>query len=179
MTQKVYVVGLGPGGIEQMTQRAKAALASCDVIAGYHVYIDLIKEDFADKEFLTTGMRKEVDRCKLAIEEALKGKTVAMISSGDAGVYGMAGIMYQVAATHPELEIEVIPGITAACSGAAVLGAPLISDFCLISLSDLLTPWEKLKNVWIALRKPISVFAYIIRPASNAMIICRRPVISC
>ena len=140
MTQKVYVVGLGPGGIEQMTQRAKAALASCDVIAGYHVYIDLIKEDFADKEFLTTGMRKEVDRCKLAIEEALKGKTVAMISSGDAGVYGMAGIMYQVAAEHPELEIEVVPGITAACSGAAVLGAPLISDFCLISLSDLLTP---------------------------------------
>ena len=96
MTQKVYVVGLGPGGIEQMTQRAKAALESCDVIAGYHVYIDLIKNDFTGKEFLTTGMRKEVDRCKLAIEEALKGKTVAMISSGDAGVYGMAGIMYQV-----------------------------------------------------------------------------------
>ncbi len=87
MTQKVYVVGLGPGGIEQMTQRAKAALESCDVIAGYHVYIDLIKNDFTGKEFLTTGMRKEVDRCKLAIEEALKGKTVAMISSGDAGVY--------------------------------------------------------------------------------------------
>ena len=124
MTQKVYVVGLGPGGIEQMTQRAKAALESCDVIAGYHVYIDLIKNDFAGKEFLTTGMRKEVDRCRLAIEEALKGKTVAMISSGDAGVYGMAGIMYQVAAEHPELEIEVVPGITAACSGAAVLGAP-------------------------------------------------------
>ena len=146
MTQKVYVVGLGPGGIEQMTQRAKAALESCDVIAGYHVYIDLIKNDFTGKEFLTTGMRKEVDRCKLAIEEALKGKTVAMISSGDAGVYGMAGIMYQVAAEHPELEIEVVPGITAACSGAAVLGAPLISDFCLISLSDLLTPWEKIEK---------------------------------
>ena len=146
MTQKVYVVGLGPGGIEQMTQRAKAALESCDVIAGYHVYIDLIKNDFTGKEFFTTGMRKEVDRCKLAIEEALKGKTVAMISSGDAGVYGMAGIMYQVAAEHPELEIEVVPGITAACSGAAVLGAPLISDFCLISLSDLLTPWEKIEK---------------------------------
>lgn len=146
MTQKVYVIGLGPGGIEQMTQRAKAALESCDVIAGYHVYIDLIKNDFTGKEFLTTGMRKEVDRCKLAIEEALKGKTVAMISSGDAGVYGMAGIMYQVAAEHPELEIEVVPGITAACSGAAVLGAPLISDFCLISLSDLLTPWEKIEK---------------------------------
>lgn len=110
MTQKVYVVGLGPGGIEQMTQRAKAALASCDVIAGYHVYIDLIKEDFADKEFLTTGMRKEVDRCKLAIEEALKGKTVAMISSGDAGVYGMAGIMYSSSSrTFQNWKLKLFP----------------------------------------------------------------------
>lgn len=143
---KLYVVGLGPGGVEQMTKRAYNALQSCDVIAGYHVYVNLIKDDFKDKEFLSTGMRKEVDRCKLALEEALKGKTVAMISSGDAGVYGMAGIMFQVAAGHPEVDIEVVPGITAACSGAAVLGAPLISDFCLISLSDLLTPWEKIEK---------------------------------
>ena len=146
MAKKVYVVGLGPGGVEQMTKRAQETLAACDVIAGYNVYIDLIKEDYQDKEFLSTGMRKEVERCKLAIEEALKGKTVAMVSSGDAGVYGMAGIMYQIAAEYPELEVEVIPGITAACSGAAVLGAPLISDFTLISLSDLLTPWEKIEN---------------------------------
>ena len=146
MSKKVYVVGLGPGGGEQMTKRAHETLAACDVIAGYNVYIDLIKEDYKDKEFLSTGMRKEVERCKLAIEEALKGKTVAMVSSGDAGVYGMAGIMYQIAAEFPELEVEVIPGITAACSGAAVLGAPLISDFTLISLSDLLTPWEKIEK---------------------------------
>ncbi len=146
MTKKVYVVGLGPGGVEQMTKRAQETLAVCDVIAGYNVYIDLIKEDYRDKEFLSTGMRKEVERCKLAIEEALKGKTVAMISSGDAGVYGMAGIMYQIASDYPELEVEVVPGITAACSGAAVLGAPLISDFTLISLSDLLTPWEKIEK---------------------------------
>ena len=146
MTKKVYVVGLGPGGVEQMTRRAQETLAACDVIAGYNVYIDLIKDDYKDKEFLSTGMRKEVERCKLAIEEALKGKTVAMVSSGDAGVYGMAGIMYQIAAEFPELEVEVIPGITAACSGAAVLGAPLISDFTLISLSDLLTPWEKIEK---------------------------------
>lgn len=146
MSKKVYVVGLGPGGVEQMTKRAHETLAACDVIAGYNVYIDLIKEDYKDKEFLSTGMRKEVERCKLAIEEALKGKTVAMVSSGDAGVYGMAGIMYQIAAEFPELEVEVIPGITAACSGAAVLGAPLISDFTLISLSDLLTPWEKIEK---------------------------------
>ena len=146
MSNKVYVVGLGPGGIEQMTKRAQETLAACDVIAGYNVYIDLIKDDYKDKEFLSTGMRKEVERCKLAIEEALKGKIVAMISSGDAGVYGMAGIMYQIAAEYPELEVEVVPGITAACSGAAVLGAPLISDFTLISLSDLLTPWEKIEK---------------------------------
>ena len=146
MTKKVYVVGLGPGGVEQMTRRAQETLASCDVIAGYNVYIDLIKDDYKDKEFLSTGMRKEVERCKLAIEEALKGKTFAMVSSGDAGVYGMAGIMYQIAAEYPELDVEVVPGITAACSGAAVLGAPLISDFTLISLSDLLTPWEKIEK---------------------------------
>ena len=146
MAKKVYVVGLGPGGVEQMTRRAQETLAACDVIAGYNVYIDLIKDDYKDKEFLSTGMRKEVERCKLAIEEALKGKTVAMVSSGDAGVYGMAGIMYQIAAEYPELDVEVVPGITAACSGAAVLGAPLISDFTLISLSDLLTPWEKIEK---------------------------------
>lgn len=143
---KVYVVGLGPGGVEQMTRRAYNALLTCDVIAGYHVYVKLIQEDFPEKTFLSTGMRKEVDRCRLALEEALKGKTVAMISSGDAGVYGMAGIMCQVAKDYPEVAIEVIPGITAACSGAAILGAPLISDFCLISLSDLLTPWEKIEK---------------------------------
>ena len=141
---KLYVVGLGPGGVEQMTKRAYDALQACDVITGYHVYVNLIKDDFPDKKFLVNGMRKEVDRCKMALEEVLKGQNVAMISSGDVGVYGMAGIMLQVAADHPELDIEVIPGVTAACSGAAVIGAPLISDFCLISLSDLLTPWEKI-----------------------------------
>ncbi len=146
MEMKVFVVGLGPGGIEQMTERAIQVLKSCDVIAGYNVYIELIKDAFPGKEFLSNGMRKEVDRCQLALQEALKGKRVAMVSSGDAGVYGMAGIMYEVAAAHPQVQIEVVPGITAACSGAAVLGAPLISDFCLISLSDLLTPIEKIKK---------------------------------
>jgi precorrin-3B C17-methyltransferase len=146
MSAKIYVVGLGPGGVEQMTARAIKALKECDVIAGYNVYIELIKDDFLGKKFLSNGMRKEVDRCQLVLAEALKGQTVAIVSSGDAGVYGMAGIMHEVAADHPEIPIEVIPGITAACSGAAVLGAPLISDFCLISLSDLLTPIEKIQK---------------------------------
>ena len=144
--KKIYVVGIGPGEYEQMTMRAANALKSCDTIVGYTVYIDLVKEHFADKEFLTTPMKKEVDRCVLAFEEAKKGKTVAMICSGDAGVYGMSGLMYEVGVNYPDIEVEVIPGVTAATGGAAVLGAPLIHDFCLISLSDLLTPWEKIEK---------------------------------
>ena len=143
---KIYVVGIGPGEYEQMTMRAANALSSCDTIVGYTVYVDLVKAHFADKEFLTTPMRKEVDRCVLAFEEAKKGKTVAMICSGDAGVYGMSGLMLQIGVDYPEVEVEVIPGVTAATGGAAVLGAPLIHDFALISLSDLLTPWEKIEK---------------------------------
>lgn len=143
---KIYVVGIGPGEYEQMTMRAANALSSCDTIVGYTVYVDLVKEHFAGKEFLTTPMRKEVDRCILAFEEARKGKTVAMICSGDAGVYGMSGLMLEIGVDYPEVEVEVIPGVTAATGGAAVLGAPLIHDFALISLSDLLTPWEKIEK---------------------------------
>lgn len=94
---------------------------------------------------MTTPMKKEVDRCVMAFEEAKKGKVVSMICSGDAGVYGMSGLMYEVGVNYPEVELEIIPGVTAATGGAALLGAPLIHDFCLISLSDLLTPWEKIE----------------------------------
>ena len=139
------MIGIGPGAYEQMTGKAASALKECDVIIGYTVYVDLVKEYFSDKEFMTTPMKKEVERCKLAFEEARKGKTVSMICSGDAGVYGMAGLMYEVGVDYPEVELEIIPGVTAATGGAAVLGAPLIHDFCLISLSDLLTPWEKIE----------------------------------
>ncbi len=143
---KVIVVGIGPGGYEQMTVRAAKALSECDVIVGYTVYVDLVKEHFADKEFLTTPMRKEVERCRLAFEQAKAGKTTAMICSGDAGVYGMSGLILSIGQEYPETRVEIIPGVTAALSGAAVLGAPLIHDFCLISLSDLLTPWEKIEQ---------------------------------
>lgn len=142
---KVYVVGIGPGAYEQMTGKAIKAMEESDIIIGYTVYVDLVKEYFAGKEFMTTPMKKEVERCVLAFDEAQKGKTVSMICSGDAGVYGMAGLMYEVGMKYPEVEIEIIPGVTAALGGAAVLGAPLIHDFCLISLSDLLTPWEKIE----------------------------------
>lgn len=144
--EKIYVVGIGPGAYEQMTMRAVKALQSCDVIVGYTVYVELVKEHFADKRFLTTPMKKEVDRCILAFEEAQRGNTVAMICSGDAGVYGMSGLMLEIGKGYPEIEVEVIPGVTAANGGAAVLGAPLIHDFAVISLSDLLTPWEKIEK---------------------------------
>ncbi|MDD7626099.1 MAG: precorrin-3B C(17)-methyltransferase [Butyricicoccus sp.] len=143
---KLYVIGIGPGGADQMTPRARQAIEHSDIIAGYTTYIDLVRPLIGDKEILQTPMKKEIDRCKLARDAALSGKTVSMICSGDAGVYGMAGLMYEVCEQHPDMDIEVIPGITAACGGAAVLGAPLIHDFAVISLSDLLTPWEKIQK---------------------------------
>ena len=142
---KVTVIGLGPGGGADLTGRARAALEECDLIVGYTAYIDLVKEDFPDKETLSTGMRREVDRCRAAVEAALTGKSVAVVCSGDSGVYGMAGLIYEVAQEYDPIDIEVVPGITAACGGAAVLGAPLTHDFAVVSLSDLLTPWEKIE----------------------------------
>lgn len=143
---KVYVVGIGPGAYEKMTIQAANVLKECDTIVGYTVYVDLVREHFAEKEFLTTPMRREVERCELAFSEAAKGKTVAMICSGDAGVYGMSGLMLEIGSRYPDIPVEVVAGVTAAIGGAAVLGAPLIHDFCLISLSDLLTPWEKIEK---------------------------------
>lgn len=118
---KLYVVGIGPGAAEEMTVRAMRALEACDVIVGYGVYVDLIRPLFPEKEYLQTAMRKEVERCRAAIECALRGKSVAVISSGDAGVYGMAGLVFELA-QGLDVEIEVIPGVTAALSGGAALG---------------------------------------------------------
>lgn len=144
--KKLTVVGMGPGEYESMTLRAVKALNTCDVIVGYTVYVDLAKPYFPDKEFLTTPMKREIERCEMAFAEAEKGRSVVMICSGDAGIYGMAGPILELGEKHPEVEIEVIPGITAALSGGAVLGAPLMHDFAVISLSDLLTPWEQIEE---------------------------------
>ena len=158
---KIYVVGIGPGEYEQMTLKAIHALENSDVIIGYTVYVDLVRDHFPGKEFMTTPMKKKVDRCVIAFEEAQKGKTVSMICSGDAGVYGMAGLMYEVGVRYPNVELEIIPGVTAALGGGAVLGAPLIHDFCLISLSDLLTPWEKIeKRLLAASEADLSICLY-------------------
>lgn len=143
---KIYVTGLGPGAADQMTIRAKKVLDKCPVIIGYTVYIDLIREEFPDKTFLSTPMRKEADRCRMAFEEAQKGRDVAMVCSGDSGIYGMAGLICEIGKDYPDVGIEIVPGITAASGGAAVLGAPLMHDFAVISLSDLLTPWDKIEK---------------------------------
>lgn len=140
---KLYIVGIGPGDYENMTIRADRALAECDTIIGYHVYVELVKPWYPGKEFMTTPMTKEADRCRMALEEA-KEKTVAMVCSGDSGIYGMAALCYELRGECAQPEIEVIPGLTAACSGGAVLGAPLTHDFAVISLSDRLTPWDKI-----------------------------------
>lgn len=145
-TGKLYVVGIGPGSYEDMTIRAVNALKDSEIIVGYTVYVDLLREHFPEKEMLTTPMRQEQERCQMAILKAQEGKRVAMVCSGDSGVYGMSGLILQLAEESPDLEIEVIPGVTAALSGGAVLGAPLGHDFAVISLSDLLTPMELIED---------------------------------
>lgn len=143
--KKIYVVGLGPGGIDDMTIKAKAILDSCDIIVGYKSYIDLVKPILGDKIYIESGMKQEIKRCTQVLDIASKSeKNIAIISSGDSGIYGMAGIMLEMADAN--VEIEIVAGITAAISAASIVGAPLSNDFCVISLSDLLTPWNTIQQ---------------------------------
>ena len=146
MAGKIYVVGLGPGGADQLTPRAAAALEKCGVLIGYTLYIDLIRDRFPGKELIATPMTTERERCRLCLERALLGQDAAMVCGGDPGVYGMAGLILQLCRDRPEVEVEVIPGVTAATAGAALLGAPLTHDFAAVSLSDALTPWEAIEK---------------------------------
>lgn len=143
----IYVIGIGPGCRDLMTQEAISAMEDAEVIVGYKTYIKLVEDFIKDKEVVQNGMRKEVDRCQDAIDIAKTGKKVAAISSGDAGIYGMAGLILELI-TKQELDIpvKVVPGVTASIGAAAVLGAPIMHDFCHISLSDLLTPWEVIEK---------------------------------
>ncbi len=162
---KLYVVGIGPGAMDQMTVYAMRVLEEVDVIAGYGLYVDLVRPALPGKQYLVTPMKREAERCRMAIETAQTGKNVAMISSGDAGVYGMAGLIYELA-QGTDIEIEVVPGVTAALSGGAALGAPLTHDFAVISLSDLLTPWEKIeKRLECAAQADLCIAIY--NPASQ------------
>lgn len=140
---KLYVIGIGPGGKEHMTLKAIDTIKKCDVIVGYTYYIELIKDFIENKEIIKTGMKGEIQRCNMAIEKVKEGLNTCIISTGDAGLYGMAGPVLELA---EDIEVEVVPGITAAFSAASELGAPIMHDFCTISLSDLLTPWEVIEK---------------------------------
>lgn len=161
MEKKLYVIGIGPGAYEEMTLRAHKALESCDLIVGYGVYVELVRPHFPEKEYYVTPMRGEAERCRYALERAAAGTKTAVVCSGDAGVYGMAGLVYELRGENTEPEVEVISGLTAACSGAAVLGAPLTHDFAVISLSDLLTEWETIeKRLDCAAQAGLSIVLY-------------------
>lgn len=163
---KLYVVGIGPGNYENLTIRAQQVLEQCDVIIGYHVYVDLVKNWYPEKEYMTTPMTRETHRCQMALDEAMKGRDVAMVCSGDSVIYGMGALIYELRGEKTEPEIVVVPGLTAACSGGALLGAPLTHDFAVISLSDRLTPWEKIETrLECAAKADLSIVLY--NPASH------------
>lgn len=143
MKGKIFVVGIGPGDKEFICPTAIQALENSDIIVGYKTYIKLVEPLMPGKELVSSGMMKEVERCEEALKLAEDGKSVSLISSGDPGVYGMAGIMLEVVASHKSVvKVEIIPGISAASAAASLLGAPLMNDYIVLSLSDLLTPWE-------------------------------------
>ena len=163
---KLTIAGIGPGDRDNMTIGADKALRAADVIVGYTVYADLIKNDYPGKEFITTPMTREVERCRIALDLAQQGKEVVMICSGDSGIYGMAALVYELRGGSATPEISVIPGITAACSGGALLGAPLTHDFAVISLSDRLTEWDTIaQRLDHAAKADLSIVLY--NPASK------------
>ena len=141
---KIYVVGLGPGNKENMTFRAYDVLKNSDIIIGYKTYVDLIEGMFPDKKIIKSYMKKEVERCEETLKLALEGNIISLISSGDAGVYGMAGLMLEIAGD--QVEVEIVPGITSANASASLGGAPIVHDSVNISLSNLLTDWELIKK---------------------------------
>lgn len=140
---KLYVVGIGPGGREHMTYKAVEVIKACDVIVGYTPYIEYLGDLVDEQELFSTGMKGEIERCKIAIDVVREGKDTVIISTGDAGLYGMAGPILELA---KDIEVEIVPGVTAAFSAAAELGAPIMHDYVSISLSDLMTPWEVIEN---------------------------------
>ena len=140
---KLTIVGIGPGNYDNMTIAADRAWRESQLIVGYTVNVEVVLERYPGKELLSTPMTREAERCTLALEEA-ENKNVALVCSGDSGIYGMAALVYELRGSRTTPEISVVPGLTAACSGGALLGAPLTHDFAVISLSDRLTPWEKI-----------------------------------
>ena len=146
---KITVIGLGPGSLEDMTPKALKAIQQAEVVAGYNTYIKLIETLLEGKKVIGTAMMQEIDRCRLAVEAAVDGKNTVVVSSGDSGVYGMAGLVLEIALTYEKEkrpEIAIIAGISAVNAAASILGAPLMHDFAVISLSNLLTPWDLIRR---------------------------------
>ena len=167
LNMKLYVVGIGAGGGDGMTLEAKKTLESVDVIVGYTVYAELVKKMFPDKEYVTSGMREEARRVRAAVEMSAAGKKTAVVCSGDAGVYGMASLAHEIAAEYENVEICSVAGVSAMLSGGALVGAPLGHDFAVISLSDLLTPWEVIeKRISLAAQADMVICLY--NPSSSA-----------
>ena len=186
MAGKLTIVGFGPGSKGDMTLRAVEAIESADIVTGYTTYVKILKEFFPDKNYKATGMMKEIDRCRMAIEDAMAGNKVAMVSSGDSGIYGMTGLVYELAFDmKADVEIDAVPGVTAASSAAAVLGAPLMHDTALISLSDLMTPIERImKRVELAGESDFVIVLYnpkshgrteYLAQAADILLRCRSP----
>ena len=183
------MVGIGPGSYEQMTIKAVRAMEESQVVVGYTVYADLMREYFPGKEWITTPMRQETERCLMAIEKAEAGMTVALICSGDAGVYGMSGLILELVGESDSPIVEVIPGVTAALSGGALLGAPLGHDFAVISLSDLLTPMELIEDRLLhAAKADLAICLYnpssrkrsdYLRRACDIMLTAKKPETVC
>ncbi|MDR1962822.1 MAG: precorrin-3B C(17)-methyltransferase, partial [Planctomycetaceae bacterium] len=143
---KIYVIGIGPGDKDYLVPQAAKVIAECEVIVGYTAYLKLISDFITEKEVISTGMKGETARCEMAIREAKRGKKVGVVSSGDAGIYGMASLLLEMTADETDIEIEIVPGITAAIAAASLLGAPLSNDFAVISLSDCLTAWTVIEK---------------------------------
>ena len=163
---KLYIVGIGPGDEKTLTGAARQALDACDCICGYTLYVELLRPLYPEKQTYTTGMTGELERCRECLRRAEAGETVALVCSGDAGVYGMAGPVLELRPEYPGVTVKIVPGVTAALSGAALLGAPLGHDFCVISLSDRLTDWALIeKRLRMAARGDFAICLY--NPASR------------
>lgn len=175
---KIIVVGIGPGNFDDMTPRARKAIENASVVAGYKTYINLIEPLLEGKEVIGTGMTQEIDRCKAAVEAAAAGKDTVVVSSGDSGVYGMAGLVLELVLQLPEAERPewggVVAGVSAVNAAASLLGAPLMHDFAVISLSDWMTPWELIKRELLWLEREILLLPCTIPRASIALIISMR-----
>jgi len=147
---ELFIVGIGPGGHDHITYRAREVIESSDIIVGYTKYIELIGDLVKNKEVMSTPMTREIERCKSAINETIKGKTVSLVCSGDPGIYAMAGLVFEILREGSEdisnIKVSVIPGVPALSAAASLLGAPLMHDFVSISLSDRLTPWKLIER---------------------------------